>query len=80
MSYFQIFKAEKIKDNSYNKRLWINEKSTLRGSILDRNGKVLAFSEKQGESYERHYNYGRLYSHIIGYSYREYGKTGLELK
>ena len=80
MSYFQIFKAEKIKDNSYNKRLWINEKSILRGSILDRNRKVLAFSEKEGESYERHYNYGRLYSHIIGYSYREYGKTGLELK
>lgn len=80
MSYFQIFKAEKIKHNSYNKRLWINEESTLRGSILDRNDKVLAYSEKEGESYKRHYNYGRLYSHIIGYSYREYGKTGLELK
>lgn len=80
ISYFQVFKASKIKDNSYNKRLWINENLTLRGSILDRNGKVLAFSEEDGENYNRHYNYGRLYSHIIGYSYREYGKTGLELK
>lgn len=80
ISYFQIFKAEKIKINSYNKRLWINEESTMRGSILDRNGEVLAFSEKDGETYQRRYNYGRLYSHIIGYSYREYGKVGLELK
>lgn len=80
LSYFQVFKAEKIKNNSYNKRLWMSEESTLRGSILDRNNNILAFSEKDGESYKRNYNYGRLYSHIIGYSYREYGKVGLELK
>ena len=80
ISYFQVFRAAKIKDNSYNKRLWINERSTLRGSIIDRNDKILAYSDGQGENYERYYNYGRLYSHIIGYSYREYGKTGLELK
>jgi peptidoglycan glycosyltransferase len=80
ISYFQIFKADKIKNNSYNKRLWINEESILRGSIIDRNGKILAYSEKQDNLYKRHYNYGSLYSHIIGYSYREYGKTGLELQ
>lgn len=80
ISYFQIFKAETIKKNSYNKRLWINEDKTMRGSILDRNENILAYSEKSGEKYIRHYNYGNLYSHVIGYSYREYGKTGLELK
>lgn len=80
LSYFQVFKAENIKDNSYNKRLWINEKSTQRGSILDRNGKILVFSDGEVENYNRNYKYGRLYSHIIGYSYHEYGKTGLELK
>lgn len=80
ISYFQIFQAEKIKNNSYNKRLWIDEEKTLRGSILDRNGEVLVYSEKREDSQVRHYNYGRLYSHVIGYSYREYGKTGLELK
>lgn len=80
ISYFQVFTAEKIKNNSYNKRLWIQEDKTIRGSILDRNGKVLVYSEKSGEKQVRHYNYGRLYSHVIGYSYREYGKTGLELK
>ena len=80
MSYFQVFKAEAVKNNSYNKRLWINEESILRGSILDRNGRVLAYSEKKDETYRRYYEYGRLYSHVIGYSYRQYGKAGLELE
>ncbi|GFN36236.1 peptidoglycan D,D-transpeptidase FtsI family protein [Tepidimicrobium xylanilyticum] len=80
LSFFQIFKAESIKMNSYNKRLWINEEKILRGSIIDRNGKILAYSEKVGDTYKRFYNYGNLYSHIIGYSYREYGKAGLELE
>lgn len=79
LSYFQIFKAEKIKYNSYNKRLWINEENVVRGSITDRNGKVLVYSERQDETIKRYYKYGRLYSHIIGYSFREYGKSGLEL-
>lgn len=80
MSYFQIFKAKGIKNNSYNKRLWINEESILRGSIIDRNGKTLVYSEKKDDSYIRHYEYGSLYSHIIGYSHRQYGKAGLELQ
>jgi len=80
LTYFQVFKAESVKMNSYNKRLWINEEKILRGSIIDRNGKILAYSEKDGQTYKRVYNYGSLYSHIIGYSYREFGKSGLELK
>ncbi|OLS02533.1 peptidoglycan D,D-transpeptidase FtsI family protein [Tissierella creatinophila] len=78
ISYFQVFKAESIKENSYNKRLWINEENVLRGSILDRNGKVISYSEKEDDKNIRYYPYGRLYSHIIGYSYRQYGKSGLE--
>ncbi len=79
MSYFQVFEAESVRMNSYNKRLWINEENILRGSIIDRNGNVLAYSEKQDDQMRRIYKYGSLYSHIIGYSYREYGKAGLEL-
>lgn len=80
LSYFQAFKAEAIKKNAYNKRLWLNEENVLRGSITDRNGKILAYSEKDDKSTRRYYKYGNLYSHIIGYSYREYGKAGLELE
>ena len=78
ISYFQVFKAEAIKQNSNNKRLWMNEENVLRGSILDRNGKVLSYSEKKDDKNIRYYPYGRLYSHVIGYSYRQYGKAGLE--
>lgn len=80
LSYFQIFKSEELKTHAYNKRLWINEENVLRGSILDRNNNVLVYSEKKDDRNKRYYKYGRLYSHIIGYSYREYGKDGLELK
>lgn len=80
LSFFQVFKAEAVKNNSYNKRLWINEENVLRGSIIDRNGNTLAYSEKNEDTNTRYYKYGNLYSHIIGYSYREYGKAGLELE
>lgn len=78
LSYFEIFTSSKIEKNSYNKRQWLDEDHILRGKILDRNGKVLAYSSKEGKNKERHYKYNSLYSHIIGYSYREYGKSGLE--
>jgi len=59
----------------------MNEEKIKRGNIVDRNDKVLAYSEKnEDETYRRLYNYGNLYSHIIGYSYRSYGKVGLELE
>lgn len=80
LSYFQMFKSAKIKNHPYNKRLWANEEKVKRGSILDRNGLVLAESEKTEDSNKRIYNYGALYSHVIGYSSREFGKSGLELK
>lgn len=80
LTWFQVFQSKDIKQNAYNKRLWINEEKILRGTIFDRNNNVLAYNEKTEESSKRIYNYGNLYSHIIGYSYREYGKTGLELK
>lgn len=80
LSFFQVFKADAVKNNSYNKRLWINEENVLRGSIIDRNDNVLAYSQKNGDTNTRYYKYGNLYSHIIGYSYREYGKAGLELE
>lgn len=78
LSYFQLFKSEKILESSFNKRNWIGEEKIVRGKILDRNGEVLAYSEQQGDSQVRNYPQGSLYAHIVGYSYREYGKAGLE--
>lgn len=78
LTYFQVFQASKVVNSNYNKRLWANEESVLRGTIYDRNGSVLAYSEKTESGQSRLYPFGSLYSHVIGYSYREYGKSGLE--
>lgn len=82
LTWFQIFEAETVKNNNYNKRQWINEEIIMRGSITDRNGLELARSVRDEGSQitRRIYDYNNLYSHIIGYSYREYGKTGMEQK
>ncbi|MBC7088333.1 MAG: penicillin-binding protein A [Tissierellales bacterium] len=79
LTYFQIFQAENIKQNPYNKRLWADEQEIIRGSFYDRNNNVLAYSIiGENDNIERVYKYDYLYSHIIGYSFREYGKAGLE--
>ena len=79
LTYIQIFRAESIARNPYNKRQWAIEDKTIRGSIYDRNGVVLAETRVSGDgTMERLYNYDRLYSHAIGYSSKQYGKTGVE--
>ncbi len=80
LSYFQMFRAQAVRDNSYNKRLWINEDNILRGSIADRDGQVLVYSETRDGEAHRIYRYDNLYSHVIGYSLKDYGKSGLERK
>ncbi|MBQ7039479.1 MAG: penicillin-binding protein 2, partial [Clostridia bacterium] len=67
-------------DNAYNQRQWAQEEKVLRGKILDRDGETLAYSEYKGEqTQERIYPFTNLYSHVIGYNSRVYGKSGLEL-
>ena len=78
LSYFEVFEAAKIQKNAYNKRQWVNEENILRGMIVDRNGNTLAYSEKTENGQIRYYPYENIYSHIIGYSSKEYGKAGLE--
>lgn len=52
------------------------EKEYIRGSILDRNGDTLAWSDKAGG--KRHYNTGSSASSLIGYYSIIYGTSGLE--
>lgn len=80
LTYFEVFVKDKILSNSYNRRLWEQEDTTLRGSILDRNGTVLAKSNADGKEQERIYPYGSLYSQVIGYNSKAYGKSLMELK
>lgn len=77
--YFQLFKRSDIENDSHNRRLWVNEDNIKRGSIYDRNGNILAYSEEDSDgSQYRVYNYGKSASSVTGYSSKTYGKTGIE--
>ncbi|SNS64188.1 peptidoglycan glycosyltransferase [Anaerovirgula multivorans] len=78
LTHFQIFRAAEVIDNPYNKRQWAREDSTLRGTISDRNGVVLADSDVVEGMPVRRYPHDRLYSHVIGYSFKQYGRSALE--
>lgn len=78
LTYFIVFRADEVKNHSANRRPTIEENKILRGSIYDRNGEVLAYSDGEPGKYRRFYNYPRIYSHIVGYSSPSLGKDGLE--
>ncbi len=78
LTYFQVFLASKLIDNPYNKRQWAREDNTLRGIIYDRNSEILADSSLLEGKPVRKYPHGNLYSHIIGYNFKQYGRYGLE--
>ncbi|MDO4604775.1 MAG: penicillin-binding transpeptidase domain-containing protein [Helcococcus sp.] len=76
--YFQLFKANPLNNDSRNARNFIDENIVKRGTIYDKNGLALAYSEKVDDSYERINRYNYMYSNIIGYNSNKYGKSGIE--
>lgn len=79
LTYIQIFRADEMAQNPYNKRQFAREDKTIRGTIYDRNGVVLAETQVgEDGAMKRLYTHNRLYSHIIGYSSKQYGKAGIE--
>ncbi|HYE83558.1 MAG TPA: penicillin-binding transpeptidase domain-containing protein [Clostridia bacterium] len=76
--YFNLFESRVISSNSYNRRLRESSENIIRGSILDRKGEVLAKSTKYKSGVRRKYIYPRYFSHVIGYSSKTYGSSGLE--
>jgi len=78
LKFIQLFKSKSLIANTYNRRQVKIEENTARGNIYDRNGVLLAYSEKNGEQQERIYPFGPLYSHAIGYNSKVYGKSLIE--
>lgn len=79
LTYFTLFSAKNIINSSYNPRIWEKEEKILRGSIFDRSGTRLAYSEETDDGQKRIYPFNELYTHSIGYNSRQYGKTNMEL-
>ena len=77
---FKVSDSSDLISNSYNPRLNSIEATIKRGTIYDRNGEALAYSEKISgdEKYIRNYNYPREFSHILGFISN--GKSGVESK
>jgi penicillin-binding protein A len=69
LNYVQIFAAERIARNPANILNLIRQYSIKRGTILTRDGEVMAVSKATGDKlkYQRTYPNGELYGHITGY-------------
>lgn len=76
---FQFLEAPSLRDNSHNRRNWIDETKVARGSFYDRNGNLIVSSVKDdaGNVSRKAVN-PNMYSALIGYNSQTYGKSGLE--
>lgn len=81
-SYWAVFDADNLKDNSENRRPLIAEQTVKRGTIETADGVKVAESSPQGGGnnpvYVRSYPQGSLFGHPVGYSFIEAGRTGIE--
>jgi peptidoglycan glycosyltransferase len=82
LSWIQIFGAEKISENSFNKRRLVEEYAIERGDIISADGQVIARSVDTHTEYryQREYPFGPLFASVTGYDSWRYGRTGLEKK
>jgi peptidoglycan glycosyltransferase len=78
-SRWTVFEASSLRNNPLNARLLLEQQRIDRGPILAADGTVLARSVRNAEGiYERRYPTGEEFAHAIGYSYTNFGSTGLE--
>lgn len=78
--YFQVAKAGDLRADSGNRRNAEARNKVLRGSIADRNGKVLSLSTLHNDGTQtREYPGGVAFGNILGYVSDKYSITGLEL-
>ncbi len=81
-SYWSIFEAQGLKENTANRRPLLEEQRIKRGEILAADGSTIAVSNPIGSGsekiYVRDYPEGELYGNPIGYSFVERGRVGFE--
>jgi peptidoglycan glycosyltransferase len=78
--YWQVFQSKTLATSKYNPSLCDIGNQPVRGSIYDRNGVLLAYSQEDKKApcnYRRYYCFPSL-SPIIGYFSYIYGETGIE--
>jgi len=78
LTSIEILYREDYSSSNLNARTLAKEANIMRGTIYDRSGEVLACSKMDGDVQKRYYPHIDLYSHVIGYSSKTYGKSFLE--
>lgn len=79
LAYVQVVQADSIKSMSSNNHTIARRAYVERGSILTRDGVILAESVRQDDgTYTRSYPQGTLAAHTVGYISTQYGSTGIE--
>ena len=77
--YFNVVEANEFLASPYNARADLFAERVIRGSIVDRNGNVLAETRmREDGSFYRAYPFGSPFAHVIGYNSRISGSAGLE--
>jgi peptidoglycan glycosyltransferase len=79
-TYVQAVAADRYRSSSLNARVLLREGGQERGTVVDRNGLILATSvlEEGGRTFTRIYPTNDLFAHPLGYSAVLFGQTGLE--
>jgi penicillin-binding protein A len=81
-AWWSVFDAKNLKAQKSNQRPLLEQQQIPRGRILADDGTVIAKSFSKGHGtgrrYVRHYPYGKLFGHPIGYSFIEYGQSEFE--
>jgi penicillin-binding protein A len=79
ITYLQVLKSNALANNPLNMRAFQMEKNIQRGTMLDRTGKKIAFSERiKTGFYHRVYPYADMMAPVSGYLGENIGNAGIE--
>jgi cell division protein FtsW (lipid II flippase)/cell division protein FtsI/penicillin-binding protein 2 len=78
LTYIQVVDAAALGSNPFNTRGLAQQLQQQRGSILTRDGVVLAKSVPDKAVFRRVYPAGELAAHVVGYYSARYGRSGIE--
>lgn len=78
LTAIELFYKDEYVSSNFNQRNSMLEDSVIRGSIYASGGERLAYSKVENGEQKRYYPFLNLYSHVIGYSTKTYGKSLIE--
>ncbi|MFC7326130.1 peptidoglycan D,D-transpeptidase FtsI family protein [Marinactinospora rubrisoli] len=78
ITWIQAIQAESLREHPFNSRQYVDRLTVPRGPIVIGNEQVaLSELDEESEQYQRVYENGELYSHVIG-TFRSSGASGIE--